>query len=226
MKIFHPFFISIFFIGLISCSDSTTQKGLTQGIIEYEITYPETGEDIPFREFMPQVMLFKFKDNQMAFEMNGPMNMVKTTFIADTESKKVLHLIKLMNNKFATEYTGYEINSIDDYQNILVKYTDETKIIAGYDCQKAIITFRDDENTSFEIFYTNHLKINTPNWSTPYKNIDGVLMQFRLKRYNLTMDFTAKKVKKATFSEDDFQQPEEYKTVTKEEVRGFLKNPF
>jgi GLPGLI family protein len=226
MKTFHPLLLLIFILGFISCNQSTTESGLSQGIIEYQITYPETGAEIPFKEFLPTSMLFKFKDNKFAFEMSGPMNLVKTSFITDLESKQVLHLIKLMDKKLATTYTAEEVSGIDDYQNLKIQHTGETKEIAGYNCQKAIISFLDDENTSFEIYYTNHLKINSPNWSTPYKAIDGVLMQYRLKRYNLTMDFVAKKVRKAELTTEDFEKPKDYKATSQNEIRTLLIQPF
>ncbi|MBA3898645.1 MAG: DUF4412 domain-containing protein [Bacteroidetes bacterium] len=226
MKILNPILFIFIICSIISCNQSTNEKGLSQGIIEYEITYPDTGEEIPFKEFLPNSMIFKFKDNHIAFEMAGLMNMVRTSFIADLETKDVLHLIKLMDNKYATTYSGEEVASIDDYQNLQIIHTGETKEIAGYTCQKAVITLLDDDNTSFEIFYTNNLKLNSPNWSTPYKAINGVLMQYRLKRYNLTMDFTAKKVRKAELSLEDFTQPDDYKTITKDEVRRILNQQF
>lgn len=226
MKIFRYSILSAFALFIFSCGQTTTETGLSQGIIEYEVTYPDTREEIPYKDFMPNTMLFKFKDNKIAFEMSGPMNLVKTSFISNLENKDVLHLFKLMDKKFATVYSGEDVAGIEEIQNIKINHTGKTKEIAGYTCEQALITFIDDENTSFEIYYTDQLKLNSPNWSTPYKSIDGVLMQYRLKRYNLTMDFTAKKVRKAELTEKDFQKPADYKLIPKDEVIDLLRNPF
>jgi GLPGLI family protein len=221
--IYLPFLI---LLSLFSCNESTNEKGLSQGIIEYEVAYPDEMEGNMYSALLPKTMLFKFKDGKIAFEMSGAMGLFKTSFITGSQSEEVLHLLMIRDKKYAIRYSGKDLKALDDFNNLKITHTGEHIKIAGYDCQKALISLLDDENTSFEVYYTNDLKIQNPNWNTPYRDIDGVLMKYRLKRYDKVMEFTATKVRKAEVGEEEFKKPDSYEFITKEEARKALSNPF
>ena len=76
----------------------------------------------------------------------------------------------------------------------------------------------DDFDTKFDIFYTTELKIDNPNFATPFHMIDGVLMEYQMKKFGLEMKFTAKSVKKEDIEDSIFELPVEYKAVSLEEM--------
>ncbi|HXC03192.1 MAG TPA: hypothetical protein VNZ86_00495, partial [Bacteroidia bacterium] len=57
-----------------------------------------------------------------------------------------------------------------------------------------------------------------PNWSNPYHEIDGVLMEYQLKRYGLELRFNAVSVSKASIDESIFTLPSEYKLISRAEM--------
>jgi hypothetical protein len=51
-----------------------------------------------------------------------------------------------------------------------------------------------------------------------------MMMQFRLKKFGLEMEFTAKSVKKEDIPESTFELPAYYKIVSKEEMDEFFRS--
>ncbi|HET6245873.1 MAG: hypothetical protein H0V01_12460 [Bacteroidetes bacterium] len=216
-----PLFLFCFFT---SCRQLTDEKYISEGIIEYDISYPETAEDNVMIALMPKTMLLKFKNDKVAFEFTGGMGLFKATFVSDLQNQKLLHLVKILNKKYALTYNAAEIHDIDEMPGININFTGEKKTIAGYETKRSLITFKDDENTSYDIYFTEDINLKTPNWSTPYKEINGVLMEYQLKRYNVVMRFTATSVKKADIDDSDFEKPDDYKIITKEEMDQLFLN--
>ena len=70
----------------------------------------------------------------------------------------------------------------------------------------------------FDIYYTDELGVDSINNIGPYKEIKGMLMQYRLKKLGLEMCFTATSVKKEDIKDDDFEVPAFYKIVTRKEM--------
>ena len=59
--------------------------------------------------------------------------------------------------------------------------------------------------------------MKNPNYSTPYEGLKGLVMQFRLEKFGMEMEFTAKKVHKEDVPEATFELPGYYKIVTPKE---------
>jgi hypothetical protein len=80
------------------------------------------------------------------------------------------------------------------------------------------VTFADNKTKPFDVWYTNELNIKDPNWTNPYKEIDGVLMEYQLKKYHLELRFNCTSVSKASIDESIFQLPSDYKIITPQEM--------
>jgi GLPGLI family protein len=211
-------FLLFILFSVSSCRELTDEKYISEGIIEYEISYPESENDNLMVSLLPKTMTFKFKKEKVAFDFSGGMGMFKATFVSDLEEKTMLHMVKILNKKYAIIFNQNEVHGIDEFPEMRIEFTSEEKEIAGYKCKKAIITFPEDEHTSFSIYYTEDINLPSPNWSTPYKDIKGVLMEYQMKRYNMEMKFTAISVEKADIDDSDFHRPEDYKIITKQEM--------
>jgi GLPGLI family protein len=226
MKISHfPILILILLLFFCSCRELTDEKYISEGIIEYEIDYPETESDNVMIALMPKTMEFKFKKEKVLIDFNGGMGLFKATFVSNLKDQSMLHMVKILNKKYAIFYSSDELGSINnEMPDLEIEYLDDIKTIAGYECKRAIIKLKDDGQTSFDIYYTNDINLKSPNWSTPYSEIGGVLMEYQLKRYDITMKFTARTVMKATIAEENFIKPDDYKIITKEEMDQLFLN--
>jgi hypothetical protein len=59
-------------------------------------------------------------------------------------------------------------------------------------CKKAIVHIPSG-NRTFNIYYTDQIKLKQPNVTNPYKKVKGVLMEFELNLLYLHMRFEAEK---------------------------------
>ena len=82
----------------------------------------------------------------------------------------------------------------------------------------------DDPSVKFDVWYTDELNIKNPNAHTPYSKIDGMLMQYRLKKFGLEMEFTAKGIEKEKIANEEFELPAYYKVISKQEMDEFFKS--
>lgn len=204
---------------LFSCRELTDEKYISEGIIEFDITYPEADENSLLAGLMPDKMIMTFKDNKIAYDMTGGLGMFKTTLISDPKKRTVTQLVKIMNKKFALVADSVEVKSLmAEFPVAGIQPEDKTKIIAGYLSKKATVSMKDPKHPAFNVFYTKDINLKEPNWSTPFKSIDGVLLEYQIKKYNIEMKFVATSVMKADVPDSTFALPADYKIVSKQEM--------
>jgi hypothetical protein len=107
-----------------------------------------------------------------------------------------------------------------------VSYGKNIKEIAGYECKDATLTFADG-SPDLVVWYTKDIGIKNPNWSNAYYKIDGVLMDYTLRKYGLELRFTATSVSEATIDDKYFTIPADYEMVNNADLEtmfsGFYK---
>jgi GLPGLI family protein len=222
-----PFILVLGVVFVVGCNGSIFHPKLSEGEIEYDITYPIMDPDNVMADFMPKSMTLKFKDSKFATELTAGMGMFKTNFVSDCKTHKMSHLVKMINKKYSTTYDDSSIDILNNaYENFTVVETNETKIIAGYECKKAWVIFTDVNMPSFELFYTSDISIEDPNWSLPFKDIDGVLMEYDMKRNGIIMRLSAVSVSKIDIDDDAFLIPEEYEALSIKHMEIELKKLF
>ena len=211
------FIFSLFSLWLCSsCSDSKkTEKSLSEGQIEYSAEVVDQSH--PMAGLAPSSATVKFKDNKLHVEMST-MGIFNTTFISDPEKKTLTQMVKFMDIKEACIQNEADlIKEYKDYELKLVE-TKETKKIAGYTCKKVKASMMNDPTVCFDVYYTDELGLDSINNIGPYKQINGMLMQYRLKKLGLEMCFTATVVKKEEIKNDIFEVPAYYKIVTRPQM--------
>jgi hypothetical protein len=150
--------------------------------------------------------------------MSAGMGLLSTSFISNPESLTFTQLIKLMNKKFSVVQNAAEIKKENELYNLEVIPTNVTKMIAGYNCKKAIIHYKGGDPTDYDVYYTTGLNIKNANFANPYYMIDGVMMEYKIKKFGLEMKFTAKAVSKVCIDDAVFELPSDYKKITEAEM--------
>lgn len=171
----------------------------------------------------PTKMTVKFKDNLYASEMST-MGVFTTVFIANPVKKTLTLLVKMFDVKQACIDDEKAIQAENDQYKLNLEETKETKEIAGYKCKKVIATMADDPTVKFDVYYTDELNVSSPNFSNPYGQIKGMLMEFRMKKFGLEMAFTARGVTKEEVPNETFELPAYYKVISKAEMDEFFKS--
>lgn len=150
------------------------------------------------------------------------MGMFNTMFVCDLTTKTLTQMVKFMDVKQACIETEKEIQAENDLYKIKWEETTETKEIAGYKCTKIKVTMVNDPSVKFDAYYTKDMGMEAVNDLSPYTGVKGMLMQYRLRKMGLEMQFTAKKVKKADVPDNTFDIPAYFKIVSREEMKKFF----
>lgn len=107
-----------------------------------------------------------------------------------------------------------------------VKFTDETKEIAGYNCKSAEVKVLGDSVWTFNVFYTDEINIKNVNGHTPFKPIKGVLMEYQLLSNNVLMKFTATKVIQEDIDASVLALDEDYEMVEPKKLKLEIEKLF
>jgi peptide-N-glycosidase F-like protein len=198
-----------------SCGQND-DKVVAEGVIEY--TASVVDQSNPMASLAPSKMTIKFKNNKSCAEMSAGMGLFSTAFISNPETKTLTQLVKLLNKKFSLVLDHTSIQKENDAYKFELTPTKETKKIAGYQCEKVHVKMMDEFGTEFDIFYTKDLAIENPNFANPFYMIDGVLMEYQMKKFGLEMKFTAKAVKKEDVDDSAFELPADFKAISAEEM--------
>ncbi len=192
-----------------ACSDFF-KKDIKEGVIEFaaEAVDPKEGSSMT----VPDKMIVKFKNDLIAAELEAGLGFAKMKFISDPVKKQFRSQVFFFEKKQSVmnydelKKTNYYLPDYD------VEYGQKTKDIAGYSCKNAILKFKDG-SPSFEIWFTKDIAIKNPNWANAYYKIDGVLMDYRLKKYGLELHFTATSVSEAKIDDSYFTIPSDFEPV-------------
>ncbi|MBU8893477.1 MAG: hypothetical protein KOO66_11915 [Bacteroidales bacterium] len=216
MRIRTLIVIVLIFTSLNSCKKIQHKDRIKEGYIEYDIEYLDDSLDNFMKGLLPKKLTIKFKNNNTINKIEGFSGIVSFTHIQNFREKKNITLVKVLNKK----YKYIERNSdkslfFEDLPGIKIELQDTSRIICGFTCQKAKISLPDSNIEPFFIYYSNDIIINNVNDQTPFKSIDGVLLEFQIKLYDMPMKLTAKKIQEAEISSDDFKIPKGYNSINK-----------
>lgn len=213
---------------IVSCGPggSSDELPVREGVIVYELTYPQFTEDNIFTSMFPSEMSFKFKDNDTKSELKTKMAVFSTAILAEHNKRSLTHLVRIAN-----KYSGLVMDSaqiMNEYgkapEGMVITPTDQTKTIAGFVCKHARVTFANDSTSNFDLYYTNDIAIEDPNWCTPFHEIKGVLMEARVNKFNIDMHMVAKSVTRQKFEEDEFKITQTYQPISVEEMADIFQS--
>jgi len=101
--------------------------------------------------------------------------------------------------------------NFSDRVHLKVVHTSETKEIAGVMCRQAMIT--DSTDHTYPVYYTDDLEIASPNWSSPFRDINGLLMEYSIKFGGMVMNLKAKEIVNTKNDQTFYEIPEGYEII-------------
>ena len=209
-------------IFVLGCGSGHKKNGISEGTIEFEATAVDQNNSMA--DMAPKALLVKFKNGKSYAEMSSAMGLLTITYISDLETQTLTQLVKVVYKKNICIQNASDIDKqISNTPKPIVTVTKDTKVIAGYKCKKATITYNDPKLPTFDVFYTEDIALEKPNWFNEFREIDGVLLEYQLKRYNIELRFTAKTVTSEPISDDQFKVPDDdYRHVTQKELEDIF----
>jgi GLPGLI family protein len=208
---------------LTSLTPKKKKKAAKQfrGIVTYSISYEsEALSDVQIAK-LPTKTTVKMYDGMSSFDI--AMGPVIQSFIINPTTDKYIVMLEFGLKKAALvkKYSEMSNDSLEQYTT-QIDYSSDTKIIAGYTCKKAVVTFTpkegvEGEERMFSVFYSEDLGSAQDNIDGPYKGIPGLLLESYDVKPGLITKMVATEVKKGKVKDLDFLMPSDYKEFTDEE---------
>lgn len=211
-------------IGITACN-SDWPDNHSEGEIVYRIHYPHEDSTQLMFDMMPSEMNFYFDENHTKSEISAGMGLFRSAYITNLSNKRLKQTVKMLNKKHQSRFekqTFEEINPM--YANIEIKETGKTKNIAGFECKEVMISLQNKK--TYPIYYSTELGKPFPNIGTPYEKIPGVLMQYTVENFGLTMEFIAKSVDFKEIDSTIFEIEKEYVDISPYELNKQIENIF
>ncbi len=209
---------------LLSCNSPLFSGKLSEGIIEYDITYTHPEELTMGVDMMPKLMKYHFSEGYTSSQISAGMGLLQSDVISNHEQQSLTQTLLILGKKYKVVYGKKDIDSIVSKEpKMKLIHGNETKKIAGYKCKKVRCDYEDPTLADVDIYYTTDIKISEPNWFSVYSGIEGVLMEFYLYRYNIHMKLTAKTVIKESLEPSVFEVDSDYKAISTKEMDSYFK---
>lgn len=205
-----------------SCRKTSEQSAIVSGRIDYKITYLNPDIDKKTASLLPTRMKLLFNEKHASNNIEGFMGVYKINAFTNFYTRKCSTILKVFEKHYIFKGGRDEqMCCFDTMDGMEIEYTKDTKKIAGFNCKRCIITLPGTSET-FDIYYTDEIKLKHPNSTNPYKEIKGVLMEFELKLLYLNMHFIAEKYEPLQKNNLTIKTPENIKNVTREQMTQIL----
>jgi len=204
---------------------------LNAQIKEGTITYAMTLEGLP----PEQAAMIGDMENKVSFKSGKSlqeMSSMMFTNITLVDEKGMTMLMEQMGNKIAIKQTKEEIAKEEAKQkdkpaDPKIEYTAETKMIAGYECKKAIVTTvsKDKKEEKMDVWYCDKFENNNKEGKGQgqgfMKDLKGMPFEFSGGQGGMKFKMIAKDVSTEPVADSKFElSTEGYKMMTMDELKA------
>jgi GLPGLI family protein len=210
---------SILSLALIVSITAQAQKKLTEATISYDIVI-NTGTDKPRAAdfFDGATNTIYIKGNKSRTEMVSSLGTQAT--IIDAAKNNIAILKEFGEQKYLIQLTPAnwkEANQKND--NVEFTYSEETKNILGYKCNKAIGKLPD--GTTFVVWYTTDLVPENKDFQYVNRTLPGLAMEYESNLGNFKLTYTVSKINLSPVPAAKFDLPKSgYRVMSYEESKG------
>ncbi|MCD4769837.1 MAG: hypothetical protein K8R35_06700 [Bacteroidales bacterium] len=211
---------SITLLGLTGCNKSSV-KTIDEGEIHYKIIYNGRQGNMP-EELMPGNLVVKFKNDKSVMEITTPIGNNGIYNIFDPDNGTNHTYISFLGLKyFYIGETGEIPPGIDPMEDLVLKKTDKVKNIGGFQCKHATAEINGIKRT-FDIWYTSEIDLSDPNSSTPFNELDGVLLNFFYRMGEMIVEFEAEGIYPRPVPDKDFYKGDKYRRIKREDMDSII----
>ena len=197
-----------FAIGIMfctGCGHSFLGGEVSEGVIEYAMTFPDMDPGGLMADMLPEKTTLSFNKEHQSLDLSAGMGVFKTSMVVNTPDKVLdYHMSVMGKNLMAVLKPRDLINLNNTAPTVAVVYTGAVDTIAGYLCKQAYLIYEGLDRPQEEVWYTEAIPMDDPNWFGPYSEIPGVLMRYDLMQHNIRIRFEATCVKSGPVDETKF----------------------
>ncbi len=205
----------LFTVLLSGCSSlqktKKTKPQSFEGKITFDITYLNSSLPPEAIQQLASKTVLYIKKSMM--KSDSYSRMMSNQAIKDVKAQTVIRLLTVMGQKYMVKDTFEEI--VSSKKQLI--FTDNHKIIAGYDCNEVIL--KDEEHTD-TLYYTPQIGTVSYNFDVPdFNKINGIPLSYTMHTPYFSIKMEAKEISKERVSNSIFKIPSDYKEITEEELK-------
>ncbi len=212
-NLFPATLLAIAFMGW-GCGQSLLSR-LDEGVIEYRMSFPDIDPKGLMADMLPDKAVLNFDREHQSLDVSAGMGIFRTSMVVNTPKQVVDYHMTLMGKSLVAEYRMRDLLAITKAQPTLaVVHTMARDTIAGLPCKQAYLIYDGLDKPEAEIWYTEALSLQTPNWYGPYSDIDGVLMRYEVVQHGIRMRMEATQVKRGAVDPRKFAERTDHQKVS------------
>ena len=203
---------------LVFTHQLTAQKKLTEATITYDIVINTNNSKPQAVDMLDGATnIIYLKANSSRSEMNSSLGSQAT--IIDGKTGHVTVLKDYGEQKYMIKMTPDNWEEANKkYDSIAFTYFNEFKMIAGYNCQKAIGKLTD--SSTFTVYFTKDLVPMNRNFEYLNRNLPGLAMQYETSQGKKMVTYIVSSINFNPVSQSKFDLPKSgYRLMTYEESK-------
>jgi hypothetical protein len=176
-------FITIFFL-FFSCllaAVAMAQKKVAELTLVYNYALTSEGQSSPT---FTAINTFFVKGAMSCSELKSSLFSSSTIYDANTGMAVVLREVSGQKLLIRLNQDNWDDKN-KQYQGLVFSKLPETKIIAGYKCEKATATTKD--GFTITVFYTKDIVTSNKDYDPEFKNLDGLPMEYELSNGKMSI---------------------------------------
>ncbi|MCR5453720.1 MAG: hypothetical protein K6F33_01875 [Bacteroidales bacterium] len=204
------------------CDNGVFGERIKEGVITYQLEYPEGENKNSLVNMLPDDMTLAFKNDKTSMMMRGFAGIFILNCICDYANQSNNTLLTIGFKKYLLKAnlgeTPFESSIMSDIE---ITNTQDTMSICGYLCHKAI-GHSDKCRRNFEFWYTQDIDIDSDCILSPVKSLGGVLMQFDVEMMGIYMKAKAIDVSRQDIHDEAFETPEGFQEISRKELDSVI----
>ncbi|MBS1569249.1 MAG: hypothetical protein JST45_07365 [Bacteroidetes bacterium] len=175
---------------------SSMMGGAKEGTIEYAMSFPDLDPNGLMADMLPDKTVLSFNQEHQSLDLSAGMGVFKTSMVVNTPARVLDYHMSVMGKNLMAELHPRDLPNLNEGEPPLtVVYTSAVDTIAGYRCRQAYVIYENIGRPAEEVWFTDEIDMDTPNWFGPYSEVPGVLMRYDVVQHKIRMHMEATKVK-------------------------------
>lgn len=186
---------------------------MREGEIYYTINYVSNPSRLS-SDLLPKELVIAFRNDLISTSLKSPIGNSGITTVVNPGENIYDTYLNILAFKYYFEGNYRDVQpGFGSMEGISVHDTGRKSVICGFNCRQARVEMPDGKKSRY-IWYTTEIKAENPNRMTPYREVDGVLMDFFYIIGDAELQFTADEVLVKKVADKEFERKNNYRKVS------------
>mgnify|MGYP000190308736 CR=1 FL=1 len=182
------------------------QRVVAECTVQYKITLEDlkTDKDVQNAVQLSNKTVY-IKGNDCRIDLMSPS--LTQSIIYEKLNGSAVVLREFGNNKFMTKLAPEKWTAANkQYDEMTISLMDETKIILGYDCKKAMLNLKD--GSVYNLYYATSITPSVKEFEYPFRDVPGFVLEYQIKEVGETIvNYKAVKINLSPVQASKFDIP-------------------